>query len=1187
MYLKSIEIQGFKSFANKIKLEFHNGFTAIVGPNGSGKSNVADAVRWVLGEQRVKQLRGGSMQDVIFSGTELRKPLSSAYVAITFDNSDHKLPVDYQEVTVARRLYRSGESEYLLNNVQVRLRDVQELFYDTGIGKEGYSIIGQGQIEKILSDKPEDRRELFDEAAGIVKFKRRKETSVKKLENEKANLVRVSDILAELERQVGPLEKQSEKAQIYLRAHEELKALDVNLFLLQNGETVSRLDELKGQLANANEELERTAAAYEESKESYARLGTELESLEKEVEETRNDIARSNVIRNQLETQIKVAEESVRSMTGNAEHFLTRKSSVEQEIAEKNNERAAIAGEKSGIDGEMNELSASQQEAAAALTAVQEHETALRDAMDEKRAFLMEVLNNRGSIKARMASMTTKHEQYEQRKAELTSRLVRASSDEAEHDRELERLRGVFEKVAGEAADLGDRQKKLEEEIAACKNKLTAADERLRATETQYHKERSKLDALANLTERYEGFGGSVKRVMEQKDREPGLIGVVADLIKTEPKYETAIETALGGSIQNVVTNDEETAKRMISLLKRERAGRATFLPLTAIRSAQPFNMMGALKELGVIGLADTLVRTAPEYRDVARSLLGRILVVDGYDHAVAISRKYQQKIRMVTLDGEMFMPGGAISGGAFRSSSNLLGRRREMAELEKRTKECKAAMEELEASIAGAKEERNRLRAQQETVRVQLQAKFIEQNTARMNISAEEQRKKESAEGYDALREENSTIEDTKKSLELEEAAIQKELTDSEEAEREANERIEEMGRELAGLRTQEDEKLSDVQKWDVELQKKRQKQEFQEQELARVDGELARLRAELEEIVGSIRQGTTEISDKRQSIETLKKTMESAGENLEEKQTLLEESQKRKTELSAQQKEALDTREHLSEEKARLDKEVFRLGELAGKAEESIERQINYLWNEYELTPSQAGELKDESMTNLSEMRSRAEELKKQIKSLGSVNVNAIQEYQEVKERYTFLKTQHDDLIAAADSLQKIIEELDVQMRKQFKTQFARIQTEFDKVFKQLFGGGSGKLELMEDADILEAGVRVIAQPPGKKLVNMMQMSGGEKSLTAISLLFAIQNLKPSPFCLLDEIEAALDENNVVRYADYLRKLTDNTQFIVITHRRGTMDRADRLYGITMQEKGVSTLVSVSLIDEKDLAS
>ena len=1187
MYLKSIEIQGFKSFANKIKLEFHNGFTAIVGPNGSGKSNVADAVRWVLGEQRVKQLRGGSMQDVIFAGTELRKPLSSAYVAITFDNSDHKLPVDYKEVTVARRLYRSGESEYLLNNVQVRLRDVQELFYDTGIGKEGYSIIGQGQIEKILSDKPEDRRELFDEAAGIVKFKRRKELSVKKLENEKANLIRVNDILTELERQVGPLEKQSEKAQIYLKAHEELKNLDVNLFLMQNGETMKQLEDLKEKLGIAGNDLERTQKQYEETRTSYDALGTELETLDQTIEATRGEIARSNVVRNQLETQIKVAEESIRSMTGNAEHFRTREESVRGEIEEKQRERTSIADGKSGIDTQMSELEANRRAAEEELEQVQADEKSLSDAIDEKRSALMETIANRGTIKAKLAAMTTRREQYEVRKSELTSRLVRASSDEAEHDRELERLRAVFEKVAGEAADLGDRQKKLEVQIAEKKTALTAADERLRSTEVEYHQEKSRLDALANLTERYEGFGGSVKKVMEQKVREPGLIGVVADLVKTEPKYETAIETALGGSIQNIVTNDEDTAKRMIGLLKREKAGRATFLPLTAIRSSQGFNMMGALKERGVVGLADTLVRTAPEYRDVARSLLGRILVVDQYDHAVEISRKYQQKIRMVTLEGEMFMPGGAISGGMFRNSSNLLGRRREIAELEKRTKELKASMEKLEEEIASSREERNRLRAEQESVRVQLQAKFIEQNTARMNINAEEERKKESSEGYDALREENETIEETKHDLDREEQEIRKELADSEEAEARGSAEVEELTKKLTGFRDLEDEKQGIVQKWDIEVQKKRQKQEFEEQELSRVDGEISRLTMELNEILESIRQGSVAIEDKKKNIETLKETIESAQDNLQEKQELLTKSQEKKTELSARQKKTLEEREQLAEEKTRLDKEVFRLGELKNKSEEAMERQISYLWNEYELTPSQAAELRDEQMNDLARMRTRAEELKKQIRSLGSVNVNAIQEYQEVKERYTFLKGQHDDLIAAAQSLEKIIEELDVQMRRQFKTQFARIQTEFDKVFKQLFGGGSGRLELMEDADILEAGVRVIAQPPGKKLVNMMQMSGGEKSLTAISLLFAIQNLKPSPFCLLDEIEAALDENNVVRYADYLRKLTDNTQFIVITHRRGTMDRADRLYGITMQEKGVSTLVSVSLIDEKDLAS
>ena len=1187
MYLKSIEIQGFKSFANKIKLDFHNGFTAIVGPNGSGKSNVADAVRWVLGEQRVKQLRGGSMQDVIFSGTELRKPLSSAYVAITFDNSDHTLPVDYQEVTVARRLYRSGESEYLLNNVQVRLRDVQELFYDTGIGKEGYSIIGQGQIERILSDKPEDRRELFDEAAGIVKFKRRKETSLKKLENEKANLVRVSDILSELERQVGPLEKQAQKAQVYLKAHEELMNLDVNLFLLQNKETMARLEELKQTLENTKGELAQTQQRFETSKTTYEQIGTGLEELETVIETARNDIAHSNILKNQLETQIKVTEESIRSMSGNAEHFRTREESVQGQIEEKKAERSSMARGKDTIDERMQTLQAEKERAREELDAVQESQRQISDEVDRKRSELLETVNSRGTIKAKMAAMNTRREQYELRKSELTSKLVRASSDEAEYDRELERLRNVFEQVAGEAADLGDRQKELEQQIAERKGILSSADERLRAAQAEYHQEKSRLDALANLTERYEGFGGSVKRVMEQKEREPGLVGVVADLIKTEPKYETAIETALGGSIQNIVTNDESTAKRMISLLKREKAGRATFLPLTAIRNNQGFNMMGALKERGVIGLADTLVRTAPEYRDVARSLLGRVLVVDQYDHAVEISRKYQQKIRMVTLEGEMFMPGGAISGGGFRNSSNLLGRRREMTELEKRIKELRTSMEKLEDDIAKAKEERNRLRAEQESVRVRLQAKFIEQNTARMNISAQEQRKQESEQGYEALREENLSIEDIRRELEKEEQELTAQLAASEQIEREADAAIEERNSRLSALRDDEDKKLAVVQKWDMELQKERQKQAFEEQELSRVDAELRRLDAELQEIRSSIQQGDLDIEDKKRNIETLKRTMEDAHARLQEKQELLEKSQEQKTELAGKQKEALAEREQLSEEKAQLDKEVFRLSELTGKAEETLERQINYLWSEYELTPSQAAERKDDAMTDLPWMKSRAEELKKQIRGLGSVNVNAIQEYQEIKERYTFLKDQHSDLTAAAQSLEKIVEELDVQMRRQFKQQFARIQEEFDKVFKQLFGGGSGKLELMEDADILTAGVRVIAQPPGKKLVNMMQMSGGEKSLTAISLLFAIQNLKPSPFCLLDEIEAALDESNVARYADYLRKLTDNTQFIVITHRRGTMDRADRLYGITMQEKGVSTLVSVSLIDEKELAS
>ncbi len=1185
MYLKSIEVQGFKSFANKIKLEFHNGFTGIVGPNGSGKSNVADAVRWVLGEQRVKQLRGASMQDVIFAGTELRKPLSFAYVAITLDNKDHVLPVSYDEVTVARRLYRSGESEYLLNGAQVRLRDVQELFYDTGIGKEGYSIIGQGQIEKILSDKPEDRRELFDEAAGIVKFKHRKDTSLKKLESERANLVRINDILSELEKQVGPLEIQAKKARIYLDTREELKKLDVNVFLIENSRLQKSLEETTQTLENTRSGLAATESALENAKQEYESLRMQLEELEKGITGARDAIANAQIVRQKLEGDIKLYNEQIRSAKSNAEHFHNRETTVLGQIREREEEKQKVLDKKNGVDEQFRKLNDALEKARKEQQEAQEASLKIAAAIDEKRAGILELLNTRAEIKARQAALQEKREQYDIRRSELTGKLVRASSDEAEHDRQIERLNEIFRGICDEINDLNRQQEELEGQIAGKKTDLTNADEGLRNVQALYHRERSKLEALRNLTERYEGFGGSVKRVMEHKDTERGLIGVVADLIKTEPKYETAIEVALGGSIQNIVTTDEDTAKRMIAMLKREKAGRATFLPLSGIRETQPFNMAGALKEPGVIGLADTLVRVSPQYGDVAKSLLGRIVVADTFDHAAAVQRKYGHKLRMVTLEGELFVPGGAISGGAYKNSSNLLGRRREIADLEKNVRTLKKEMENTENSITSIKEERNLLRAKLETVKLRLQGKFLEQNTAKMNISAEEEKKEESVRGYDALREENASIKDMETELEAEEKAILKELEESDRFENRTTGEITLLQKDLTAARELEDEKAGLVGTGSIEVEKFRQSMQFGQQELDRVESELERLAGELEEIRTGISAGDQTIEEKQHYIEQTTATIEASKADEEKSRRLLSEGSSKREELTKRQSSCLSDRDRYSDEKAGLDKEVFRLEAQQQRIEESVESQAAYMWNEYEITLSQAAELRDESLDDLPGMKKEIAGLKSRIKSLGSVNVGAIEEYQEVKERYTFMKGQHDDLIEAEKSLEKIIDELDRNMRAQFKSQFARIQQEFDKVFKELFGGGTGRLELMEDEDILTAGVKVIAQPPGKKLQNMMQMSGGEKSLTAISLLFAIQNLKPSPFCLLDEIEAALDESNVGRFAAYIHKLTKHTQFIVITHRRGTMDRADRLYGITMQEKGVSTLVSVSLIDDKEL--
>ena len=1182
MYLKSIEIQGFKSFANKINFQFHNGITGIVGPNGSGKSNVADAVRWVLGEQRSKQLRGGSMQDVIFAGTELRKPLSYAYVAITLDNSDHHLPIDYNEVTIARRLYRSGESEYLINGSVCRLKDVNELFYDTGIGKEGYSIIGQGQIDKILSGKPEERRELFDEAAGIVKFKKRKNTAMKKLEEEKANLVRVTDILSELEKQIGPLERQSEKAKIYLKKKEALKTLDVNCFLLEH-------ERLNKELAQAEEKYQIASAQFKDANTQYENIKAEydatteaIEACEAAIEENRNLLSESSVLRGRLEGQINVYKEQIHSAENNEQHFHTRKESVEKEITAKEAERAELLKDKAKIDATVADIAKVRDEAQANLDAILDKISDVTNQIDAQKNAIIEGLNQRATIKSKLSRFDSVVEQTQIRKAEISSRMLRAKSDEAKQKETIEALEAEFEQISNTIKEVEAQVASKEQRLNEFRKELTTCDETLRSTQEQYHKEQSRLEALSNMTERYEGYGGAVKCVMEQKEREKGIIGVVADILKTDAKYETAIETALGASIQNIVTDNEDVAKRMIALLKRERAGRATFLPLTSIKNSQDFKNTECLSEPGVIGLADSLVYVDEAYRSVAKSLLGRIVVVDHIDHAVQIARKYKYTIRMVTLEGEMLVPGGAMSGGAFKNNSNLLGRRREMEAIEENIKALADRIEEINREIEEKKLARNHFRMEVENGKAELQMKFIEQNTARLNVTAALERKEEALADAGELTQEIQDIEQKLQEIAAEKAAVLEELKASEEAERAADSLGLKLQGELLELGVAEEEESAKVNEWDMKVRSFKQTLEFHEQNVNRIQGEVDRFIRELEEIEVNIEASRKDVADKLTAIEELTASIKHSESVLDEAQIKLKEAMAEKELLSGKQKKFFDNREEMAQQISNLDKEVYRLNAQREKLEESVENQINYMWNEYEITLTDALALANPEMTDLSAMKKEIIEIKAEIKKLGDVNVNAIEDYKNLMERYTFLKAQHDDLVEAEKTLEGIIEELDAAMRKQFKDKFADIAREFDKVFKELFGGGKGTLELQEEEDILEAGIRIIAQPPGKKLQNMMQLSGGEKALTAISLLFAIQNLKPSPFCLLDEIEAALDESNVGRYAKYLHKLTRHTQFIVITHRRGTMEEADRLYGITMQEKGVSALVSVNLVEQ-----
>lgn len=1186
MYLKSIEIQGFKSFANKIVFEFHNGITGIVGPNGSGKSNVADAVRWVLGEQKVKQLRSSSMQDVIFSGTEMRKPQGFAYVAITLDNSDHHLSIDYDQVTVSRRVYRSGESEYMINGSACRLKDINELFYDTGIGKEGYSIIGQGQIDKILSGKPEERRELFDEAAGIVKFKRRKAIAQKKLEDEKQNLVRVSDILSELEKQVGPLAKQSEAAKEYLRLKEELKKYDVNQFLMETEGLRFQMKEVDEKEVIVSRDLEEAKNASEGIREQYETLDTYLSQLDESILVSRNEKNSSDIETGNLQGRINVLKEQINTEQMNAEHIAGRVRSIHSEIDMKKSQASSYEEERSVIAESVKTAMEQLKQGETVLAAEDEKIHLLEQRIESGKGSIIELLNEKATLNARQQRYETMLEQVNVRRSEVLQKLLKYKSDESEQDQQLLVLQKEADEIDDGILKYNELQEQSESRAGELEHEVKRLGKNLNDRQQEYHTNSTKLESLRNLAERYEGYGGSIRRVMEVKDRVHGIHGVVADLITVSKKYEVAIETALGGSIQNVVTDSDQTAKQLIEYLKKNKYGRATFLPLTSIGNKNGFNQEKALSEPGVLGLANSLVEADPQYQGLLNYLLGRVVVVDTIDHAIALAKKFQYSLRIVTLEGELLSAGGSMTGGAFKNTSNLLGRKREMEELEAACEKALKETGQIETELVMNEGLLSECKEELETIRSEKQKLYLRQNTVKINLRRIEDKKAEIVESYGDLELENNQLEVQKKEigenrqdliLAVEKLAVRSQDIDG----------------DLEGLNADLEKAKADREKFSRELSEAqlaasslKQKDDFELENIRRVKDEISRLEEELLKLSQGSSGSDLIIEEKQKEIESIKARIaeiSSARETLDE---AINEKLAKKEMKSKEQKELFQKREEFTQRISLLDKELFRLQSQKEKMEERMDNHVNYMWNEYELTFSKAEALRNEEWTSLPDIKKMIGSLKEEIRKLGNVNVNAIEDYKEVSERYEFMKTQHDDLITAEGTLLKIIDELDTGMRKQFEEKFREIRVEFDKVFKELFGGGRGALELVEDEDILEAGIQIVSQPPGKKLQNMMQLSGGEKALTAIALLFAIQNLKPSPFCLLDEIEAALDDSNVDRFAKYLHKLTKFTQFIVITHRRGTMVSADRLYGITMQEKGVSTLVSVNLIEE-DLES
>ncbi len=1186
MYLKSIEVYGFKSFANKIIFEFHDGITGIVGPNGSGKSNVADAVRWVLGEQSAKQLRGAKMEDVIFSGTETRKPLGYAYVSLTINNEDHKLPIEYDEVTVARRVYRSGESEYLLNGNSCRLKDMQELFLDTGIGKEGYSIIGQGQIEKILSGKPEDRRELFDEAAGIVKFKKRRAAAHHNLEEERLNLSRIQDILSEIEKQVGPLEKQSAVAREYLKLRDELKELDIQLFLLENEKFAEGKKQTGDRLAIANASLQSANEKSEHMKEEFERLESEIEGYNTSLEGLKATQSDKRLEQEKTEGEIKVLKEQLLSIKQNDSHYESRLQVIAEEIKVKSAEQEGYLGEKNSLDIKMDKLDEKQSNDILLLEEIRgriKEDTRLAESLHGE---IFDFLSQNSGIKTNLQRYETILEQNNIKKTELTQKLLRNKSEEAVTDLEIQNIADKLEKLHSTIEENQKITALSQEKLIEHRTHLKEIEDEIQRKQQAYHTGFSQLEALKNLTERYEGYGNSIRKIMEKKDT-PGIIGVVADIIKTEPKYETAVEIALGGSIQNIVTDKESTAKELIEYLKRNKYGRATFLPLTSISVKESYGQQRYLEEKGVIGLANTLVRTEERFKGLMQNLLGKSLVVDNIDNALAIAKKYNYTLRIITLDGELLSPGGSLSGGAYKNSSNLLSRRREIEDLEEKITLLKNEGKELTSS-------RDKLNGDIQTVlkeiedrKQTLQSIYLEENTDKLHLTQNEKKKQELGLVYEEITNEINQIEHQSIELNKNINSLQESLVLNEERSKENEHRIDEMNRKLEEIKTSEQEISDRVSTLKAEMSAFEQNNQHLLENIKRVKRDLEKLYDEENSIRKSREDSLLQYNTKEKAILNDEETLKQFAIEIQKLEEQIKELQLKKEEVTITHKSFFERREELSKEIINLDKEIYRLNGQLERLEEQLNEKKDYMWEEYELTLHNVMETMDAELLgsiDSSFVRKRIGEVKGSMKGLGDVNINAIEDYKNLSERFLFLKGQKEDIEKAEETLIHIIQELDDEMRNQFNEKFAQIKVQFDLVFKELFGGGRATLELTEDEDVLEAGIIITSQPPGKKLQNMMQLSGGEKALTAISLLFAIQNLKPSPFCLLDEIEAALDDANVKRFAKYLHKLTKDTQFIIITHRRGTMNAADVLYGITMQEKGVSALVSVNLI-ENDL--
>ena len=1187
MKLKKLELYGFKSFAQRTEIVFDEGITGIVGPNGSGKSNIGDAVRWVLGEQSAKTLRGASMSDVIFNGTQKRKPLSYCEVSLVFDNDDHALAMEAAEVMVTRRVYRNGESEYYLNRTACRLKDVVDLFRDTGIGKEGYSIIGQGRIDEILSRKSEDRRQVFEEAAGIVKFKARKEEADKKLQRTLENLERVDDILDELTKRLKPLEEQSRNARVYLELSTELKDLDLNLFLIRSDRARARLSELESELLTVQTILADTESNLTDKTTRRHETQNRIDQLEEAITKARTELMECAEHVHESQKKLSALQSRRETRSENRQRIVREQEEAQERLAEIEKDHARIQADvekQHSLIADAEQILRATQEAAEKAQAKEKEADA---ALEAQKAAVIDQMNRLSDVRNDKTRLNTMQAQMETRLTEIEESGGALQEQKAA-------LREALTAVEKQLETENQHQQQCQEKLAQARQASDEADTAYANLRADVEKQSADMQAAASrhnvlteMTRDMEGYNMAVRRAMTYAKQRglTGVKGVLAQLMTVPQAYETAIDMALGAAQQNIVTDTEETAKELINYLRQNRLGRATFLPMSAIRGKTLYgNERNALKLPGCLGVASELVQCAPEYRGIVENLLGRTVIADNLDHGIPIMRAGNHAFRLVTLEGDVMHSGGSMTGGSAQSKvSNLLSRERELKELTAKLQTGRAELDkcrqELTQRQQTAQEKRQKVSDavnalhQQEIAVAREQARresvSADLNTHLQRMQETEQARVQLHQSLEDIRQQLETIEHQRTGAQGDQSAMEQKTIEMQNALVKAraeasaeNDRLMVRTLQLSDLR----HGLSDLERDEAHAQQD-QAQILREQERRE------QLLHEMDEL-----DAIDENDMKREEAESARRQKEQLRQ-----ESAAQAIEQRRSQAQSDLRDILSDMEKLHEAYNR-DSEKLHKTELAKARIEGDQKNLqNRIWDTYKLTYAGAEEFR---RTPFDEKESdcRAAELQGQIRALGTVNVGAVEEYAETKARVDDLTAQQQDLKRAEMDLRELIERLLIQMRSTFVENFSKMQGYFAETFTRLFGGGHAELKLMDPDDPLNCGIEVNAQPPGKKLQLLSLLSGGERALTAIAILFAMLKLKPTPFCILDEIEAALDDANIGYYADYLKEYSKGTQFIVVTHRKGTMERCNSLFGVAMEEQGVSRMVSVSLQDYQE---